>query len=161
MAKGQFTESGSNLGHRNWPIGPYRAASMRDRMRGKEVGSSVEFCYPNEQYDAFNQQRQEAQTRMMVLAPRMAEAILTFTDAETNPLPYPLDEYAPQWMHDLYDLGDELRAIDGGRMYWVALDSRNNILYRSEDRNDVIDYRDSNDGVNHIGNMFIEADRII
>lgn len=50
-------------------------------------------------------------TDLIVLAPEMAEIILSLTDARLNPLPYPLDEYAPKWMHELYDMGDKLRSI--------------------------------------------------
>jgi hypothetical protein len=55
----------------------------------------------------------EADASLIALAPDIAEAILAATHAEINPLPYPLDEYAPKWMHDLYDVADRLRAIKG------------------------------------------------
>lgn len=141
MAGGRFVEAGSDLGHRNWPIGPYRASSMFGRRRGKEVGTSVEFCYPKEQYDAFNTQRNEAQTRMMILAPRMAEIILALVDGG-------------DYLDAAHELADELKAIDGGRMKWVVQEKGTaKILYVANNREDAVMWRDLN-GSGFVNNIF-------
>lgn len=145
MAKGQFVSAGSDLGHRNWPLGPYRAASMFGRRRGKEVGSSVEFCYPKEQYDAFNTQRNEAQTRMMVLAPRMAEIILALQENDVQIL-------------DSEELAKELKAIDEGRMRWVAQEKgTGKVDYVGTGREDVVEWICSNEGEYFVNNIFVEG----
>lgn len=53
-----------------------------------------------------------AYERLGAIRELMAESILAVTDAEFNPLPYPLDEYAPLWLHELHRVADLVRELD-------------------------------------------------
>ena len=64
-----------------WPEGPYRPlTSQFERRTGVDVGASVQFAYPVEQYVAFDTNRSNAQSKMMCLGPEMAAEFLRMAD---------------------------------------------------------------------------------
>lgn len=95
---------------RPWTSGPWvwQDDGERDNLMGKGEGwDACVFSYLTDMAI----RPSSADCKLIVLAERMAEAILAYADCEINPLPYPLDEYAPEWMHELHDIADKLHRI--------------------------------------------------
>ena len=92
---------------RPWPLGPYRLLrSAFERKRGEEVGTSVSFGYPLDQYTPWDAVAQHAQGSLMVLAPEMAEAILAWDAAYEG-------DFDGSVFEKLHQVAEKILAIDG------------------------------------------------